>query len=233
MKTLIRHLKPLAAAVVLALTLPWGTATAAPITTNIAINSWANDVLTGYDNGSWVVNGTEWNPMVGNINNLPGYSRLLLKFDLSGITGDVTAANFDITSFARTETSVVQLSSYNSNETSAAFTSTDIADSMANSTALTTFTDLDTTGLHLHWDLDVTSAVQAAKANGYSYVSFLLYSQTANAITQKPFDSNVFFLAQNGGNAQYDPNIQVTTVPEPAAVALLGLGALTVLRRRR
>jgi hypothetical protein len=210
----------------------------AQVTTNIGINSWANDVMSGYDSGSWVVNGTQFDPFVGNINNLPGYTRLLLKFDISGITGDVEQALFNITSFAAMGNNTVQLSSYNSSETSASFTSADIASSLGNSTPIDTFGVVNTDGnvaLAVHWNLDITTAVQTAKANNYTYASFLLYSLTANAIQAAPFDSYVFFLAKNGGQGIYDPNIIVTTaIPEPSTYALVlgGIATLLLIRRR-
>jgi hypothetical protein len=211
-----------------------GQATAQLTTNNIGINSWANDVMSGYDSGAFVWNGTQSDPFVGNINNLPGYSRLLLKFDISGITGDVDQALFNISSFSATGNNTVQLSSYNSSETSASFTSADIADSLGNSTAIDTFNVANGGGVKLHWNLDITSAIQTAKANNYTYASFLLYSLTANAITEAPFDSYVYFLAKNGGNAQYDPNIIVTTVvPEPSTYALVLGGIVTLLLIRR
>ena len=219
MKTIAKHVS---AGILAVLLLDAGVGQAyAQVTQNIGIKSWANDVMSGYDNGGWVVNGTQFNPFVGNINNLPGKTRMLLKFDISNISGTVTAADLDLTSFAREGTNVVQVSSYNNNETSATFTSEDIAASLANSTPITTFTVPSGSGLQLHWNLDITSAVQTAKANGYSYVSFLLYSETANAITEAPFDSYVFFLAKNGGNGVYDPNITVTAtaIPVPPTFA--------------
>ena len=127
----------------------------AQVTTNIGINSWANDVMSGYDSGSWVVNGTEFDPFVGNINNLPGRTRLLLKFDISGITGNVDLALFNISSWAALGNNTVQLSSYNSSETSAPFTSADIADSLGNSTAIDTFNVANGGGVKLHWNLDI------------------------------------------------------------------------------
>ncbi|RPJ31167.1 MAG: DNRLRE domain-containing protein, partial [Verrucomicrobiaceae bacterium] len=182
MKTIAKHVS---AGILAVLLLDAGVGQAyAQVTQNIGIKSWANDVMSGYDDGSWVVNGTEYDPFVGNVNNLSGKTRMLLKFDISNISGTVTAADLDLTSFYRAGTNVVQVSSYDSNETSDTFTSADIADSLANSTPITTFTDTSGSGLQLHWNLDITSAVQTAKANGYSYVSFLLYSETANAITE-------------------------------------------------
>jgi hypothetical protein len=115
-------------------------------------------------------------------------------------------------------------------------TSADIADSLGNSTAIDTFNVANGGGVKLHWNLDITSAIQTAKANNYTYASFLLYSLTANAIENVPFDSHVYFLAKNGGNGQYDPNIIVTTVvPEPSTYALVlgGILTLLVIRRRR
>jgi hypothetical protein len=206
----------------------------AQLTTNIGINSWANDVMSGYDSGAFVVNGTQFDPFVGNINNLPGYSRLLLKFDISGITEDVDQALFNISSFSATGNNTVQLSSYNSSETSASFTSADIANSLGNSTAIDTFNVANGGGTQRFWNLDITSAIQTAKANNYTYASFLLYSLTANAIENAPFDSNVFFIGKNGGNGVFDPNIIVTTVPEPSTYALVlgGIATLLLIRRR-
>ena len=233
MKTIANHVS---AGILTVLLLIAGAGQAsAQVTNNIGINSWANDVMSGYDNGSYVVNGTESDPFVGNINDLPGRTRLLLKFDISGITGDIELALFNISSFAALGNNTVQLSSYNSSETSASFTSADIASSLGNSTAIDTFNVANGGGVKLHWNLDITTAVQTAKANNYTFASFLLYSQTANAIQAAPFDSYVFFLAKNGGNGQYDPNIIVTTaIPEPSTYALVlgGIATLLLIRRR-
>jgi hypothetical protein len=58
------------------------------------------------------------------------------------------------------------------------------------------------------YDLDVTRAVQAAEAAGWSHVSFLLYDQTAN--DQGTGTACVFF---QGPYDPGSPTLDVTTSP--------------------
>ena len=171
-----------------------------------------NDLLSGYSNGSYCLNGEQSSPFVGNLNDLPGNSRCLMKFDISALGGPVTSAKLRLTGgyLAGTNPQVVKLNTYDLNVGARAFTSTDINDALGNSSNVCSITVTETaanSGNRLY-DLDVTRAVQAAEAAGWSHVSFLLYDQTAN--DQGTGTACVFF---QGPYDPGSPTLDVTTSP--------------------
>ncbi len=79
----------------------------------------------------------------------------------------------------------------------------------------------DIIGVGAGWlSLDVTSFIAADVANGQSWAVFSL-----------PSKSNSSFRFASG-DSEHAPYLSVTAVPEPASIALLGLGAVALVRRR-
>jgi len=157
----------------------------------------------------------------------PG-GNVIMKFDLASVTGDITSATLNlyatytrdklINVYRMTNTDWVE------NEVLWNFASTDNAwttpggDYDNSLLASYTFQQAD------EWkytSIDVTALVQAAKAAGQSYASFILLGSEGGVFSSK-----------EGYDAPYLV-VDQQVVPEPMTMTLLALGGMSLLARRR
>lgn len=80
---------------------------------------------------------------------------------------------------------------------------------------------------------DSSNPLSIATFNASSVSSFTVNGQMTGAYVAAPFD-NVFFYQNANGTAGTVPfSVNIVPVPAPASAALLGLGGLAAIRRRR
>ncbi len=93
----------------------------------------------------------------------------------------------------------------------------------------------DFSGIELLLDQDTKYAVAFIADNGYAFGSGVNYKATGVRITSNTYAGGAVINSTPSENLTYDTlfNISLTPVPEPATVALLGLGALAIIHRRK
>ena len=197
----------------------------------LATSSFAAMQLTMTANGwtrDWgvVVQGADYpSILIGNeaISGNGHESKGIFKFSLSGLAADVDMAVLhlwiDGQQYTPNPATISRIAV--GNGTSVTF---DDSSAAALSTAVQAFNYASSGG----WvSLDVASLVNAARGESASYVAFRL--------VESPYvqegSHNQFYLVSSSATV-HQPYLDYT-IPEPAALGLLALGALPLLRRRR